>query len=543
MKKRIRKNGKAGSPSLAMAGQANQPVKKKKADPSQRPDKWSEADINLHRQLLQQLMEKEDYAQGKVVARHLTEIAPDDAHAWFLRGVALVQTEEPEPAERCLLKAIELGGESPWSWYFIAEARQHTGDLEEALAANTQALKLAPEQPELHRQLMNIHVQRGDLTAAIAAGEASLGQLTEADDDVRARLKIAKLQASLSDYAAAGAHLKKALKHDSANTELLCLLGHCLSRQERPKEALQAFERAAEIDTRDPVTLYNIGDAFISLEQPARAIMPLQQAVRLQHDYSLAHYDLSLAHLALKQYPEAEEAARAALREDPEMAVQSSNLGLGATENLAVAFLNQGKLEEAEDCCKRNLRLVAPTYSNLGLALSRMERYDEALKYFQLAADLVPTDEEYMNLLGDTYDELGRYDEAEACFRRAIELDPAYALGYYDLGVLLSRRRSQQPEAIEAFEQSLKLDPAMADSQYGIACCHALSHADEQALKSLEKALRKGFREFDHIDTDTDWDALRNDARFIRLLNKYREEKDEVVESLTASRMRDVTRH
>jgi len=39
--------------------------------------------------------------------------------------------------------------------------------------------------------------------------------------------------------------------------------------------------------------LYNIGDAFLSLGKPDSAVDPLLQAVRLKHDFRLAHYDLT----------------------------------------------------------------------------------------------------------------------------------------------------------------------------------------------------------------------------------------------------------
>jgi len=67
---------------------------------------------------------------------------------------------------------------------------------------------------------------------------------------------------------------------------------------------MEAFQSAAEIDPHDATILYNIGDAFLGLGQPEKAVEPLRQAVRLQHDYSLAHYDLSLAFIELKNYQE-----------------------------------------------------------------------------------------------------------------------------------------------------------------------------------------------------------------------------------------------
>ena len=161
------------------------------------------------------------------------------------------------------------------------------------------------------------------------------------------------------------------------------MLGHCLSRQHKTKESLKAFQRAAEIDPDDPNNLYNIGDAFLGLGQPEKAVDPLLQAVQLKHDYSLAHYDLSLAFLRLKKYQEAEMSARAALRDDPEMAFQWSNLGMGATGNLGLALMNQGRMEEAEACFRRNLGLVRNR--PISISASRCSGRSDTLKPLKIS--------------------------------------------------------------------------------------------------------------------------------------------------------------
>jgi tetratricopeptide (TPR) repeat protein len=107
--------------------------------------------------------------------------------------------------------------------------------------------------------------------------------------------------------------------------------------------------------------------------------------------------------------------------------------------------------------------------------------------------------------------------------RLAIEIDPKYAIGYYDLGVILAKRDGRREEASEAFQHALKLDSNLLWAYYATACLHAVAGKEKQALELLEKAFRKGFREFDHIKKDSDWNGFRKKPRFIRLLEKYSE--------------------
>jgi len=483
---------------------------------------WTEEDLNLHKLLLLDLMEKEEFAQARIVAQHLTDLQPEEPYAWYLRGVALLELSDPRQAEPCLLKSMEIQGTDAADCYQMSRARLLQGDLEGAGNWCRRALELDPEKPGLHWLLMKIHSLRGDVDAAIAVGKEALPKMKDASDEVRTRLKIANLLLSKPAFDKAEEELRQAMKLTPNNSELWSLLGHCLCRQHKTKESLKVFQRAVEIDPDSPKDLYNIGDAYLGLGQPDKAINPLLQAIRLKDDYRLAHYDLSLAYFRLKKYQEAEMSARTALYDDPEMEFQGSNLGMGATENLGLALLNQGKTEEAEACFRRNLGLVASTYFNLGLTLFGTQRHEEAFDHFRRAVELDPEDAEYHNLLGQAYDELGQPEEAEKSLMRSIELDANDAMGHYDLGVILAKRKGRENEALAAFQQALKLDPEMLWAYYGLACLHAVAGKEKPALELLEKALKKGFKEFDHIEKDKDWNGLREKPKFVRLLEKYR---------------------
>ena len=518
-KKRRECSSSHNSPSAPSTASLKAKRKGKLMDPD---GTWSEADLDLHRLLLLDLMKEGVFAQARIVAKDLTDLQPADPYAWYLRGVTLLESSDPQQAEPCLLRSMEIAGTDGSDCYQMSHARLLQGDLEGAVDWCRRALELKPDEPVVHWLLIKIHAIRGDLDAAIAAGKTALPKMVEPSDEARTRLKLANLYLSTSSFKEAEEQLRKAMKLQPNNAELWSMLGHCQSRQHKTKESLKAFQRAAEIDPSDPNTLYNIADAFLGLDHPDKAVNPLLQAVQLKHDFSLAHYDLSLAYLMMKKYRESEMAARAALRDDPEMGFQCSNLGMGATENLGLALMNQGRMEDAEACFRRNLQLFAKTYFNLGLTLFRTKRHTEALENFRRALELEPEDPEYHNLLGQTYDELGQPVEAEQSLRRAIEIDRNYALGYYDLGVILAKREGRKQEALIAFDQALKIDPDIAQAYYAIACLHALSQRKGPALAFLEKALQKGFRDITYMEKDSDWNGLRTNPKFIRLLEKYR---------------------
>lgn|SRR3989339_599302 len=520
-KPKQRQEGSSSDSSMSV--QATSPLEAKQKERITDTDgTWSEADLNLYRRLLQKLMSDNEFPQAKIVAKHLTDLQPDDAYAWYLRGVVLLALSDPENAEPCLLRSIEIAGADGWDCFNMSRARLLMGDSEGAADWCGRAIKLDPDRPPFHWKLMEIHSSRGDLAAAIAVGKQSLPKMNEKSHEIRTRRTLADLYGSMSAFDESAEQLREALKLDDCNADLWRELGQCLRNQEKVEEALKAFQKAAEIEPHNPYILHDIGSAFIDLDQTEKAVEALRQAIRLKHDSGNTHYEISRAFLKLKNYPEAEKSAQVALRYDPDKECKRISLSIAAMENLGVALTKQGRFEEAEACFRQNLGLVTLTYFNLGMMFYWMKRYDDALENFRRALELKPESAEYHNLLGDTYDELGQFDEAEKYLRSAIKMDKNYALGHHDLGVFLSRRRGLKEEALAAFDQALKIDPDMLESYYGIACTYALSQEDGLALESLENAFKKGFREPDHIERDSDWDRFRKNAQFIRLLEKYR---------------------
>jgi tetratricopeptide (TPR) repeat protein len=96
------------------------------------------------------------------------------------------------------------------------------------------------------------------------------------------------------------------------------------------------------------------------------------------------------------------------LAADPDMLTAELNLGLSAMTNMGLSLMCQEKYEEAIQCFKKNEKEFAATYYNMGLALYRAKRCREALDYFRRACAIEPNDAEFLNLLRQTYDRLGK---------------------------------------------------------------------------------------------------------------------------------------
>ncbi len=99
-------------------------------------------------------------------------------------------------------------------------------------------------------------------------------------------------------------------------------------------------------------------------------------------------------------------------------------------------------------------------YSYKGNSLSQLERYDEAIEVLNLGREEDDERPDLHNLLGVCYFKKEQYEDAIVHFKRAVELNPASAMDYANLGVNYSRLGKNE-EAIQFFTLALTMDSSL----------------------------------------------------------------------------------
>jgi tetratricopeptide (TPR) repeat protein len=91
---------------------------------------------------------------------------------------------------------------------------------------------------------------------------------------------------------------------------------------------------------------------------------------------------------------------------------------------------------------------------------------------------------------------------------------PKYFLG----NALLGQKRYE--EALAIFEKTKEFPRVKVYSLYNIACILAIQKKPDEAIASLEEAIKAGFTDFGQLQTDSDLASLKDDPRFQRLIPK-----------------------
>ncbi|HOC56729.1 MAG TPA: tetratricopeptide repeat protein [Verrucomicrobiota bacterium] len=163
-----------------------------------------------------------------------------------------------------------------------------------------------------------------------------------------------------------------------------------------------------------------------------------------------------------------------------------------AHNNLGTALARQGRAEEAVIHLQEALRLV-PDYpgihNNLGAALARQGRLDEAIPHLREAVRLAPGDAGAHCNLADALTWQGRLDEAIAEYQAAIKLNPNEAATHCNLGNALAGK-GLLDDAIASYRQALKLNPAFIDAHNRLGTVLGLRGRLEEAIGQFHEALK-----------------------------------------------------
>lgn len=176
-------------------------------------------------------------------------------------------------------------------------------------------------------------------------------------------------------------------------------------------------------------------------------------------------------------------------RRRPRLLAAGAVLALGAASAATIAQARHWK--DSVTVFEHAVRVTSANsvaHFNLGNALVRRGRVDEAVAQYQRALAIDPAYAAAHNTLGSVLASLGRLDEAAAHFREAVRLDLRGADAYNNLGVLLARR-GEAAEARRLYEEAVRRRPRHPDALLNLGRLDAAEGRLDAALSRFDAAL------------------------------------------------------
>jgi Flp pilus assembly protein TadD len=210
------------------------------------------------------------------------------------------------------------------------------------------------------------------------------------------------------------------------------------------------------------------------------AVAPLQKVIVDQPEFAYAHFQLAYVYTALKRTDEARAEYARTITIDPKMSEAYLNLGmilLDKQEDAAAV----APLRKAVELLPAQSR---PRYL-LAVALDRSGDRAGAAESFEALIHLDPNDITAIDYLGWSALRKGKPEEAEAKFRRALEVEPKGPEARRGLAQSLDAQK--KPEAAGAYREYLELMPG--DSEARARLIHLLVEQKENdaAIAELDR--------------------------------------------------------
>jgi tetratricopeptide (TPR) repeat protein len=363
--------------------------------------------------------------------------------------------------------SLALGRGLRRAWHFneaLAELRRGLGLAGGRAGANAVALRY-----EMARVYMDDHKFRDALGACRPLGDTAVGhaciggahmvwrRATEALPEAEAALKLepslyeahvvaaeAKwLEGSVGE---AEGELREAISAEPKRIEARLELGELYLAQKKPEQALDAFQAARSADADDPDAAFAVGRSLGLTDAAAAA---LEAAVAARPSFGAAWARLAEVRLAQGRIPDAEKAAKTALKLDPKQA--DWHIGM------ARVYEKQKRNSEALAETRAALKIVG---NSAAAKLVEADIFatqgdiDLSLESYQASFGLDRSNPAPLVHAANACLVAGRETSARAFADRATQAFPQFGPGWVALGDVLVKS-NERAQAQKAYETAL----------------------------------------------------------------------------------------
>ena len=162
-----------------------------------------------------------------------------------------------------------------------------------------------------------------------------------------------------------------------------------------------------------------------------------------------------------------------------------------AHNNLGLALFREGKLEEAASHFSMALKIRPQSLdyrSNMGAVLAKQGKFEEAVPYLVWVTDRMPSYSGANYNLGLLYFNQGRFEKAIECFKRIVKFEPDFAKAYFQLGRIMTLQ-GRYDDALSHFSKALHIDPQYQEARLNIEIVSGKITAHDEDNKNFNSKM------------------------------------------------------
>jgi Tfp pilus assembly protein PilF len=194
-----------------------------------------------------------------------------------------------------------------------------------------------------------------------------------------------------------------------------------------------------------------------------------------------------------------------------------------AHNNLGARLYFAGKIDEAIPHFVEALRIM-PYYKsasdNLQTALVEYGNNQNAIANMGKLLKVYPGDPTLHYILGNLYKDSGELDKAIVHYKNALKQQPPLAHAMHKLAMVYATQKEYE-KALFLLHQMIELWPKSPGIYYYITAIYATQNKKEESIRWLKKAVKKGFKNWELLKTDTKLENIRETAYYQSLIQKH----------------------
>jgi tetratricopeptide (TPR) repeat protein len=416
-----------------------------------------------------------DFNRAVELSRSALQKFPGDSRLWTLQGIALANLHKDKDALAAFQKAIKLSPDDVAALAGVAQI-EYEANNPEAVPLLKHLLKLRPAEPTAHAMLAVLQFRAGDCAAAVPHFEAA-GPLL--DSQLDAQNAYGTCLVRLRRFDAATKVFEKALALNPDNQRQRQLVAAIQLMAHEPQKAIATLEPLIASGQADAHALELASSAYEDAKDTPAAVNALRQAILLNPhnpNFYIDFANLSLNHqsfqvginvvsdgigllpktaslylargvlyVQLADYEKAEADFEMAHQLDPGQSLSAAAQGLVAAQqndlDRALAAVQSKLAKRPNDAY---LLYLQADFLNQKGAEPNTPEFQTALQSAKKAVALQPGLGDARVVLSKLYMQSGKYEDAAAECRKALDINPKDQTAVYRLIQALRKTGNQK---------------------------------------------------------------------------------------------------
>lgn len=319
----------------------------------------------------------------------------------------------------------------------------------------------------------------------------------------------------LRDYKNALVNLKRGLPGCLDISEQYIEITNCYFNLDKSEDAIDFFKKEIDKNPHNLPAWMALGNCYLRLHLLEKSIEQYEYALAIDQHFEKAYINIATILNELDRYADSIETIEEAFRNNVKKPLLYCLYGeaLAKTGNKLDAISNFKKAIDLDEN-------IAEAYAGLGFIFCEENDHKSAIKFLKKANELAPFNTDYLFVLVEQHNKLGKYKTSLKYLKEIEELFPFDVniyIAYMEVYIMLDDIK----KAVKSIEKGLKMLGRQAPLLYRLAFINFVDNDYEAGMMNLEDALcidYDGVQEF--IDFDPNF-VLHNEA-ILNLINEYK---------------------